>query len=199
MADLTPEIAKEKNITATKTGVLVAGVADRSTAKELELQEDDVIVAINGTDVKNLPELHVQLAKYRRGQEITVSYYRDNKKITKKATLRNTQGNTEITKKGDFSELGCAFMKLNGEALKELGISNGVKVTGLKNGLIKDAGVKEGFIIVEVNDRPVKSTEDIENIYNRNMKDDNDGVTVRFLSGINSIGKIRTHAVNLMD
>ncbi len=199
VADLTPEIAKEKNITATKTGVLVAGVADRSTAKELELQEDDVIVAINGTDVKNLPELHEQLAKYRPGQEITVSYYRDNKKITKKATLRNTQGNTEITKKGDFSELGCAFMKLNGEALKELGISNGVKVTGLKNGLIKDAGVKEGFIIVEVNDRPVKSTEDIENIYNRIMKDDDDEDKVMILSGIYSNGKKRTYAVNLMD
>ncbi|MDE5839578.1 MAG: trypsin-like peptidase domain-containing protein, partial [Muribaculaceae bacterium] len=65
VADLTAEIAKEKGITATKSGVLVAGVADRSTAKELDLKEDDVIVAINGTDIKNLPELHEQLAKYR--------------------------------------------------------------------------------------------------------------------------------------
>ena len=143
VAELTPEIAKEKGITATKSGVLVAGVADRSTAKELELQEDDVIVAINGTDIKSLPELHEQLAKYRPGQEITVSYYRGKDKITKKATLRNTQGDTAITKKGDFSEVGCAFMKLNSDTLKELGISNGVKVTGLKGGPFKSAGVKE--------------------------------------------------------
>ena len=199
VADLTAEIAKEKGITATKTGVLVAGVGDRSTAKELELQEDDVIVAINGTEIKNLPELHEQLAKYRPGQEITVSYYRDNKKITKKATLRNTQGDTAITKKGDFSEVGCAFMKLNSDTLKELGISNGVKVTGLKGGPFKNAGVKEGFIIIEINDRPVRSSEDVENMYNRIMKDDSNEDKVMILKGIYSNGKKGYYAVNLAE
>lgn len=198
VADLTSEIAKEKKITATKAGVLVAGVADRSTAKELELQEDDVIVAINGTEIKNLPELHEQLAKYRPGQEITVSYYRDNKKITRKATLRNTQGDTAITRKGDFSEVGCAFMKLNSDTLKELGISNGVKVTGLKGGPFKNAGVKDGFIIIEINDRPVRSSEDVENIYNRIMKDDSED-KVMLLKGIYSNGKKGYYAVNLAE
>ena len=199
VADLTAEIAKEKGITATKSGVLVAGVSDRSTAKELELKEDDVIVAINGTDIKNLPELHEQLAKYRPGQEITVSYYRDNKKITKKATLRNTQGDTALTKKGDFSEVGCAFMKLNSDALKQLGISNGVKVTGLKGGPFKNAGVKDGFIIIEINDRPVRSSEDVENIYNRIMKDDDNEDKVMILKGIYSNGKKGYYAVNLAE
>ena len=199
VADLTAEIAKEKGITATKSGVLVAGVSDRSTAKELELKEDDVIVSINGTDIKNLPELHEQLAKYRPGQEITVSYYRDNKKITKKATLRNTQGDTALTKKGDFSEVGCAFMKLNSDALKQLGISNGVKVTGLKGGPFKNAGVKDGFIIIEINDRPVRSSEDVENIYNRIMKDDDNEDKVMILKGIYSNGKKGYYAVNLAE
>ncbi|MDE7410254.1 MAG: Do family serine endopeptidase [Muribaculaceae bacterium] len=198
VADLTSEIAKEKKITATKSGVLVASVADRSTAKELELQEDDVIVAINGTEIKNLPELHEQLAKYRPGQEITVTYFRDNKKITKKATLRNTQGDTAITRKGDFSEVGCAFMKLNSDTLKELGISNGVKVTGLKGGPFKNAGVKDGFIIIEINDRPVRSSEDVENIYNRIMKDDSED-KVMILKGIYSNGKKGYYAVNLAE
>ncbi|MDE7347853.1 MAG: Do family serine endopeptidase [Muribaculaceae bacterium] len=199
VADLTSEIAKEKGITATKSGVLVAGVADRSTAKELELQEDDVIVAINGTDIKNLPELHEQLAKYRPGQEITVSYFRDNKKITKKATLRNTQGDTAITKKGDFSEVGCAFMKLNNDTLKQLGISNGVKVTGLKGGPFKNAGVKDGFIIIEINDRPVRSSEDVENMYNRIMKDEDNEDKVMILKGIYPNGKKGYYAVNLAE
>lgn len=199
VAELTPEIAKEKDITATKTGVLVAGVGDRSTAKELEIKEDDVIVAINGTEIKNLPELHEQLAKYRPGQEISVTYYRDNKKITKKATLRNTQGDTAITKKGDFSEVGCAFMKLNAETLKNLGISNGVKVTGLKNGPFKNAGVKDGFVIIEINDRPVKSSEDVEDIYNRIMKDDSSEDKVMILKGLYPNGKKGYYAVNLAE
>lgn len=199
IAELTPEIAKEKNITATKTGVLVVGVSDRSTGKELELQEDDVIVAVNGTDIKTLPELHEQLAKYRPGDEITLSYYRDNKKITKKATLRNTQGDTSITKKGDFSEIGCAFMKMSPEALKNLGLTSGVKVTGLKNGPFKNAGVRDGFIIVEINNRPVKSSEDVEEIYNALMRDDSNEDKVMILKGIYSTGKKGYYAVNLAE
>lgn len=199
VAELTPEIAKEKNVTATKTGVLVAGVSDRSTARELELTEGDVIVAINGVEIKNLPELHEQLAKYRPGEDISVSYFRDNKKITKKATLRNTQGDTNITKKGDFSEIGCAFMKLNAETLKSLGISNGVKVTGLRNGPFKSAGVRDGFIIVEINERPVKSSEDVEDIYNRIMKDDSSEDKVMILKGLYPNGKKGYYAVNLAE
>ncbi len=149
--------------------------------------------------IKNLPELHEQLAKYRPGQEITVSYYRDNKKITKKATLRNTQGDTAITKKGDFSEIGCAFMKVSSESLKQLGISNGVKVTGLKGGPFKSAGVKDGFIIIEINDRAVKSSEDVENIYNRIMKDDSSEDKVMILKGIYPNGKKGYYAVNLAE
>ncbi|MCM1297512.1 MAG: Do family serine endopeptidase [Muribaculaceae bacterium] len=199
VATLTAEIAKEKGITATKSGVLVAGVSDRSTAKELELKEDDVIVAINGVEIKNLPELHEQLAKYRPGEEISVTYFRDNKKITKKATLRNTQGDTSITKKGDFSEIGCAFMKMNSDTLKGLGISNGVKVTGLKNGPFKNAGVRDGFIIIEINDRPVRSSEDVEDIYNQLMRDETTEDKVMILKGIYPTGKKGYYAVNLAE
>lgn len=199
VAELTPENAKEKGITATKTGVLVGNVSDRSTAKELDLQKDDVIVAINGVEIKSLPELHEQLAKYRPGEEISVSYYHDNKKITKKATLRNNQGDTGITKKGDFSEVGCAFMKLNAETLNNLGISNGVKVTGLKNGPFKNAGVKDGFIIIEINDRPIRSSEDVEDIYNRIMKDETSEDKVMILKGLYPNGKKGYYAVNLAE
>ncbi len=199
VAELTAELAKEKGITATKTGVLVADVMERSTAKDLELQENDVIVAINGAEIKNFPELNEQLAKYRPGQEISVTFYRDNKKMTKKATLRNTQGDTSITRKSDFSEIGCAFMKVSDSTLKSLGISNGVKVTGLKAGPVKNAGVKDGFIITEINDIPVRSSDDVENIYNRIMRDDTSDDKLMVLKGIYSNGKKGYYAVNLAE
>lgn len=199
VAELTAELAKEKGITATKTGVLVADVMDRSTAKDLELQENDVIVAINGSEIKNFPELNEQLAKYRPGQEIGVTFYRDNKKMTKKATLRNNQGDTSITRKNDFSEIGCAFMKVSESTLKDLGIRSGVKVTGLKGGPFKTAGVKDGFIIIEINDRPVGSAEDVEDIYNRIMRDDSSEDKVMVLKGLYPTGKKGYYAVNLAE
>lgn len=194
--ELDAKIAKEKGITAVKSGLLIASVNDMSTAKELGLQEDDVITAINGVNVANHAQLVEQLNKFRPGDKVTVTYYRNNKKIEKTATLRNQTGSTSITKKGDFSELGCAFMKLTAETKTRLGISNGVQVKGLKAGAIRDAGVKEGFIITAVNDVPVNSSEDVEQVYNSVMKD-SDEYKALILYGVYPTGKKYTYAVNL--
>lgn len=194
--ELDSKIAKEKDITAVKSGLLIASVNDMSTAKELGLQEDDVITAVNGVNVANHAQLVEQLNKFRPGDKITVTYYRDNKKIEKTATLRNQNGSTSITKKGDFSELGCAFMKLTAETKQRLGISNGVQVKALKAGAIRDAGVKEGFIITAVNDMPVNSSEDVEQIYNNVMKASDDYKAL-ILYGVYPTGKKYTYAVNL--
>lgn len=194
--ELDSKIAKEKGITAVKAGLLVASVNDMSTAKELGLEEDDVITALNGVNVANHAQLVEQLNKFRPGDRVTLTYYRDNKKIEKSATLRNQSGSTSITKKGDFSELGCAFMKLTAETKNRLGISNGVQVKGLKAGAIRDAGVKEGFIITAVNDMPVNSSEEVEDIYNNVMKNSDDYKAL-ILYGVYPTGKKYTYAVNL--
>lgn len=196
VAELDAKLAKEKDITAVKAGLIVNTVTDRSTAKELGLQEGDVITAINNVEVHNFAQLVEQLNKFRPGDQISVTYYRNNKKEVKAGTLRNTQGNTTITKKGDFSEIGCAFLKLTDENKRSLGISNGVKVTGLKNGAFRDAGVKDGFIIIEINGRPVNTSDDVEMIYNQIMKSD-DSDKVMFLTGIYPTGKKYYYAVNL--
>ena len=194
--DLDSKIAKEKNITATKTGIIVVSVNDRSTAKSLGLEPDDVITAINGVEVTNRAQLVEQINKFRPGDEITVTFYRNNKKETKKATLLNTEGTTAITKKGDFTSLGCAFMKLSADTKSHLGISTGVQVTGLKSGLFKEQGIKEGFVITEINGKPVNSSDDVEYIYDSVMKS-NDPDKVLFISGLYPTGKKQYYAVNL--
>lgn len=196
VAELDAKIAKEKGITAVKSGLIIASVSDRSTAKELGLQEDDVIVAVNGVEVHNMAQLSEQMSKYRPGDRIDITYVRDNKKTTKSGTLRNMQGNTEVTKRGDFSELGCAFMKLSAETKSHLGISNGVQVTGLKSGLFRENGVKDGFIIEAINGQTVNSSDDVEYIYNQLMREDSED-KVMFLAGIYPTGKKNYYAVNL--
>ncbi|MCM1369616.1 MAG: trypsin-like peptidase domain-containing protein [Candidatus Amulumruptor caecigallinarius] len=194
--ELDAKLAKEKDITAVKAGLLVKDVNDMSTAKELGLQTDDLITAINGAEVHNFAQLVEQINKFRPGDKITVTYYRSNKMYQKSGTLRNSQGNTSITKKGDFASLGCAFMKPTAETKQNLGISSGVQVQGVKSGAFKDAGVKDGFIITEINDRGVNSSDDVEYIYNQIMKSSDDE-KVMFLKGVYPTGKKYYYAVNL--
>lgn len=196
VGDLDAKIAKEKGITATKSGVIIASVADRSTAKELGLQEDDVITAINGVKVDTRAQLVGQVSKYRPGDTISITYVRDNRSYTKSGVLKNQQGNTSITKKGDFSELGCAFMKISDETKRNLGISTGVQVQGVKSGAFKDAGVKDGFVITDINGTTVNNSDDVERIYNSIMKNDGED-KVMFITGLYPTGKKYYYAVNL--
>ncbi|MDE6295182.1 MAG: PDZ domain-containing protein, partial [Muribaculaceae bacterium] len=195
--ELDSKLAKEKNITATKKGLVVVDITPRSTAAmELALRTDDVIVEINGTPVGTFPELTEQINRFRPGDKISVTFYRNNQRTINIGTLRNNQGSTEITKKGDFSELGCAFMKLSADTKNHLGISAGVQVTGMRSGLMKDAGIKDGFIIVEINGERVNSADDVEAIYNDIMRDD-DSDKVMFVTGLYPTGKKGYYAVNL--
>lgn len=196
ITELDSKLAKEKGITVTKSGLMVMEVTDRSTAKEIGLQSGDVIVGINDAEIHTFPELQEQLNKFRPGDQISITYIRDNKKYTKSATLRNSQGSTAITKKGDFSEIGCAFMKIGEETKRNLGISNGVKVTGLKGGAFRDAGIKDGFIITEINGNRVNSSDDVEMIYNHIMKS-GESDKVMFITGLYPTGKKYYYAVNL--
>lgn len=196
--ELTPKLAKEKNITAVNAGLYVGRVEERSAAMEAGIAEGDVIVAINGVETLNSGQLQEQMSKYRPGDKITVSYIRDNKKHTVNVTLRNNQGDTKVTKAKDMMDLGCAFKTVPAETLRQLQIRNGVQVSGLKDGKFKDAGIKEGFIILDINNTRVNSQSDVEKIYDAIVKSD-EYDKVMFITGVYPTGKKVYYAVDLAD
>ena len=196
--EIDADLAKDEKITATTEGVLVKKVNERSAAAEAGLKEGDVIVKLNGHDIKSGAQMLEQMSKLRPGDKASVGYYRDNKYRTTTVTLKNDQGTTNITKGSDFLSLGCAFLALTDDEKEELGVSGGVKVTGLKDGKFKKAGIKDGFIITEINNQRVTSQDDVEEIYNAIMRDSNSD-KVMFITGYTSTGKKEYRAVDLAD
>ena len=63
-----------------KNGVLVAEVTPGMGAEEAGLKTYDVITEINGTTITGMNSLNAQLVKYRPGDTIEVTYYRDKTK-----------------------------------------------------------------------------------------------------------------------
>jgi S1-C subfamily serine protease len=59
--------------------------------------------------------------------------------------------------------LGANFENISQDQLKKLSIKGGVKVSGLEDGKLKSAGIKEGFIITKIDKSPILSTQDLEN------------------------------------
>ncbi|MDE7120072.1 MAG: PDZ domain-containing protein, partial [Muribaculaceae bacterium] len=194
--ELTPQLAKEKGITAVNDGCYVAEVNDRSAAMEAGLKSGDVLTAINGAPVHNFAQLQGEMSKYSPGDRIKLEYVRDNKKHTTDVTFRNSQGSTEITKAQDFSALGCALKEISAEKAREMQIGGGVEVNGLTSGKFRDAGIKEGFVILDINNNRVRTADDVEAIYNAIMKG-GDSDKVMFITGLYPTGRKVYYAVDL--
>ncbi len=196
--ELTPQLVKDMEITAVNDGILIDEVVERSAAMEAGLQKNDIIVGINGVGIHNSAQLQEQLNKYRPGDKIVVKYIRDNKEKSTNVTLRNNQGNVNITVANDYTALGCAFKKLSAEQLRQYQLASGLQVVGLKDGKFKSAGIKDGFIILDINNMRVKSQDDVEKIYDAIMKSD-EADKVMFITGIYPTGRKVYYAVDLAD
>ena len=137
---------------------------------EAGIKEGDVITSINGVKIKNGAMLSEQLSKYRPGDKIKIGLLRGKESKTVSLTLKNSQGNTEITKIAGMDSLGAGFKELDTKSLREMNIRYGVQVIGLKNGKFKAAGMREGFVILEINNTPMKSVSDLESMYDSIVK-----------------------------
>lgn len=195
-SELTPEIIKEKDIKGVNAGIYVGEVQDRSAAMDAGIQKGDVITAINDQPVHNTGDIQEAMAKLSPGDNISITFYRDGKKMEKRTTLRNGRGNTEITRAGNVTDLGCAFAAISADTKQQLSISHGVQVKGVENGPIKEAGIRDGFIILSINGNRISKPEEVEKIYNAIVKNES-ADKVMFIKGIYPTGKQAFYAVAL--
>ena len=157
------EKAKNNDIDlGTNTGIYVSEVEPKSTAEELGLQKGDVITAIDGKEVTKMAELQEALSQRRPGEKVKVSFIRAKKTRTETATLRNAQGGTEVMEEVDIDLFGAQLKPLTDQAKRELALSYGLEVTALKKGKMQEAGITKGMILLQVNDREMRSVEDFE-------------------------------------
>ncbi len=162
--DVTAEVAKENNLSKIE-GVFIGKVVQGGAADLAGLKDKDIIISVDGIDVNSTSELQEQISKHRPGNKVTVVVKRDNKRQPFNVTLRNKHGDTEIVK-GDSSDdiFGAKFVAISDRDKDKLSIRNGIKITELGNGKFKDAGIKEGFIIIQVNKTVISEVDEFKRI-----------------------------------
>lgn len=161
------KLASEKNIKQYK-GVYVAGLTEEGSASEAGIEEGDIITRIGEVEVNNSSELQEQVSRYRPGDKVAVTYIHNSAEKTVSVELRNREGNTGLVKKEkpivSESLLGADFSTLSNDEKHRLNIHNGIKVTRLHAGKLRNSGIKEGFVITSIDKKPVNSTKDLEEI-----------------------------------
>ena len=138
------------------------------------------------------------MTKFSPGDKVKVSYVRDGNKETTVVTLRNSSGNTGLTRADNSSSLGATLKAVDEETARRLEISGGVSVGKLTDGRFKDNGIKDDFIILSINNSRVTSADDVEKIYNA-VRKSADRDKVMFIIGLYPDGRQAYYAVPLND
>ena len=155
------------NFTFTGEGLVITDVNLKSAAAEAGLKKGDIIKSVNGVLLTLPSELQELVTRYKPKDKITIVYNRGNKDISTVATLKNNLGNYDVVKQENtiLSKLGGEFVTLDAKKAKEYGVPGGVIVRKITEGALTDqTRMRDGFIIVKVNETAVKNLEDLNTV-----------------------------------
>lgn len=149
-------------------GMYVASVTEGGAASEAGIRKGDVILSIDGTDVSDTAIFLEQISKRRPGDNVTLTVRRGAKQLDITVTLKNKAGDTSLLTADDkdiATELGGRFATASASVCQKLDIEGGVQITKItRGGLLERARIAEGFIITHINDRAVRSIEELNRL-----------------------------------
>jgi len=175
-------------------GVYVTGVQNGGGALAAGIKEGDIITQVNGKKIHTMNELQETVVQCRPGDKVKVTVLRNGKEKSFDVELKNSRGNTDIVKDADLEVLGAVFQEVPEQTRRQLNIGYGIQVSSIKSGLLKDAGIQKGFIILKVNSTQIKSSEDFESTYKEAA---NSTERVLFISGVYPSGRRAYYSVEL--
>ena len=173
--DLTPELADYYGLKAQK-GVLVTQVFEGDPADKAGIKVNDIILSVDGQKVTTGRELSAMIANTQVGSQTTVDLIRDGKTKSLTVTLakRDDEEKMLATQSRNNNELGIEVTDLDSDIARRFGIEgkeNGVLVTDVKDeSLAREADVRPGDIIKEINRTVVKDRKDFVQLMKKNEK-----------------------------
>ena len=150
----------------TPGGALVSSVGKDSAAAKAGVEPGDVITKFEGKDISSSSDLPPLVAQLKPGAKVTLEVWRDGKAKELTATVGELAEKTTVASaSGEAAKgkLGVAVRPLSPEEKKSGEVANGVVVEDVAGAAAK-AGVRQGDVIVAVNNVPVKSPEQLREL-----------------------------------
>jgi serine protease Do len=173
-SDLTEEEKKKEGIPVNADGIYARDVPTDGAAYAAGIRKGDIITKVDGLDVSSGAELQGQISRYKPTDKIPVTYTRNGKENTVTVTLKNKAGNFDVVKSDAILEsLGAELTTLDAKKAKEYGVNGGVVVKKINAGgaLNDQTRMKDGFVILKINDKDVKNLDELKTAvgYNKNI------------------------------
>ena len=162
------EVVAESMGLENSNGVLIEGITDDGPARDSNLQQDDVVVALNGKVVEDTDDLRYRIADIAPGTEVELEVIRDGAPVTVAIELGELPGDEpasivsrEEPPKSPVSNLGIDVMDVSSQWSRFFERGSGVVITVVRSGSVaEDRGLQRGDLIREVNGDPVASVQE---------------------------------------
>ncbi|WP_425637802.1 trypsin-like peptidase domain-containing protein [Algoriphagus yeomjeoni] len=155
--EITPELAEEMNI-KTLDGVIVTHVIKDGAAERAGLQRNDVITKLGSQPITGKGSFEETLSYYYPGEQLPVTYLRNGSPKSANLKLQNLEGGNGVIKREFYSSgiLGARLEAVNTIEKDKFGVEYGIKISGLTRGYLRELGLREGFVITQINNEPAK-------------------------------------------
>lgn len=166
--DIDEKLAKSFGLDEAR-GILVSEVQDGSPAEKAGIEQGDVLIKLNGVELKSVNDLRNRIALIIPNTETEITIIRDGKE-KKLDVLIGEQpddfGKVAQSQAGrDFLEnFGLTFQELTPELAEQLGYQGekGVLIGDVEPGGPADsAGLRPGQLVQEINKKPIASISDL--------------------------------------
>ena len=158
---VTPDLAKSFGLDQ-KEGALVADIDVNGPAAKSGVKKGDIIIAFNGTPIKEMDHLPLLVAQTTVGSKGELTIIRDGKKISKSVEIGELKDDEGVAPadEGGSDDIGMELTDITEALARKYDIeeAEGVLVTYVEpNSPAAQAGVKQGDIITQVNRKDVVS------------------------------------------
>ena len=187
---------KELGINDDVNGVWVMATDPQGAAASAGVQKGDAITKINGVNVNTGSQLGEQIARHKPGDKISIALIRGGQQLTVDVTLQAKLGSIASSNgTASVESLGADFSSLDKADAARVGISGGVVVKNIKDGVLgSQTNMRPGFIITKIGSIRVQNVEELQDALSKQgrnfqiegMYPDSDQV---YYYGINDFGK----------
>jgi len=157
---------KEENL----KGVFVKDIGSGGAADKAGLEVGDIILKIDGVEVNSKATFEERISYYRPGDKVKLTVNRKSELRDHVVSLTNREGTSEMLRKQSVTSvsLGADFELLSKVEREKMNVDGGVKVSNIRNGLIRNMNLPEGFVITAINKVKLTDAEDAIRILESN-------------------------------
>jgi Do/DeqQ family serine protease len=155
-----------KNLGIPAEGVYVSGVSTDGGAYAAGIRKGDVITKVNNVVVNAGLQMSAQLAGFRPGDKVPITYIRSGKEYSTMVILKKKAGTFEDVAVSNIgTKLGGDLATLDKDVARKEGIEGGVLVKKITpGGALSRTRINEGFVITSVNGQDITSLDELTKV-----------------------------------